>query len=385
MKNLQKGFVVPLLIAIIALLVIGGGVYIYENKKAEVPAYSTGTQIQTNNQIQSTSQSAPATSQNIPASVGKIIITSISPNPASPNQTVTIKGSGFSTTQPNTVVFSSSALMVGLRSVDGTTITFRPSDYSNLKSGLVYVVDSSAIASGQIIKGTLFLPETANSQFAGKSNAVLFTLASDINVGSVNLHSNIAVTGMQQYTDSNFGFSFWYPSGWVIQQPSSQQYISISGGTVIKTIVVGSASNPSNSIAVQEFTSSGMSITDNSSAGPAGNGSLSLTYFFDPTTHTWMMQDTDGENHTSIVTANVSTNTMGGLHLLRGNARFGDDFIIPLSAKNFLVVSSVQAGTIQEGLLAKTITATDPSVATPINQVGQVQIIQAELSAYTGQ
>jgi hypothetical protein len=37
MKNSQKGFVVPLLIAIIALLVIGGGVYIYENKKAEAP------------------------------------------------------------------------------------------------------------------------------------------------------------------------------------------------------------------------------------------------------------------------------------------------------------------------------------------------------------
>lgn len=33
MKNLQKGFVTPLIIAIIALLAVGGGAYIYVNKK----------------------------------------------------------------------------------------------------------------------------------------------------------------------------------------------------------------------------------------------------------------------------------------------------------------------------------------------------------------
>lgn len=38
MKNLQKGFVVPLIIAIIAVLAIGGGVYVYENKKEKTPA-----------------------------------------------------------------------------------------------------------------------------------------------------------------------------------------------------------------------------------------------------------------------------------------------------------------------------------------------------------
>ncbi|GEM_PF-2515064 len=36
MKNSQKGFVVPLLIAIIAVLAIGGGIYIYENTKTEI-------------------------------------------------------------------------------------------------------------------------------------------------------------------------------------------------------------------------------------------------------------------------------------------------------------------------------------------------------------
>jgi hypothetical protein len=37
MKNLQKGFVVPLIIAIVAVLTIGGGIY-YSQKKSEVPS-----------------------------------------------------------------------------------------------------------------------------------------------------------------------------------------------------------------------------------------------------------------------------------------------------------------------------------------------------------
>lgn len=42
MKNSQKGFVTPLLIGIIAILVIGGGIYIYNNKKAEKPQTDSG-------------------------------------------------------------------------------------------------------------------------------------------------------------------------------------------------------------------------------------------------------------------------------------------------------------------------------------------------------
>lgn len=54
MKNLKGGFVVQALVAIIALLVIGGGAYIYEIKKAEIPV-TTDIQVQQSNQIQQTS------------------------------------------------------------------------------------------------------------------------------------------------------------------------------------------------------------------------------------------------------------------------------------------------------------------------------------------
>ncbi len=192
----------------------------------------------------------------------------------------------------------------------------------------------------------------------------------------------ISVLGMTKYTDSSFGFSFWYPSSWIIKPTSSQPYIALRGGTIVKTVVIGPVNDSSNSIEIQEFTSFARSITDNSSAGPAGNGSLSLTYFFDPSTHTWMARDIDGSGATTTIAANVSINTMGGLHLLHGNARFGDDYIVPLSARNFLVISSVEVGTIQEGSLAQTIVATDPSVAIPLNIAGQIKTIQAEATAY---
>lgn len=50
MINNQKGFVVPLLLAIIAILVIGSGVYVYNNKKAETSTLSVDTEVQTTNQ-----------------------------------------------------------------------------------------------------------------------------------------------------------------------------------------------------------------------------------------------------------------------------------------------------------------------------------------------
>ena len=66
MKNQQKGFVVPLLVAIIALLVVSAGVYVYENKKAEVPIV-TNTEIQQPDQVQqqTNTQTLPVNTQTI--------------------------------------------------------------------------------------------------------------------------------------------------------------------------------------------------------------------------------------------------------------------------------------------------------------------------------
>jgi len=64
MKNSQKGFIAPILLIFIALLVVGGGVYIYENKKAEVPTViDTGTQQSNQNQQQTNTQTLPVSTQ----------------------------------------------------------------------------------------------------------------------------------------------------------------------------------------------------------------------------------------------------------------------------------------------------------------------------------
>ncbi len=53
----KKGFIVPLLLAVIALLVIGGGIYIYNNKKAEAPTV-VDTGVQQTNQVQQRTQTS---------------------------------------------------------------------------------------------------------------------------------------------------------------------------------------------------------------------------------------------------------------------------------------------------------------------------------------
>jgi hypothetical protein len=198
----------------------------------------------------------------------------------------------------------------------------------------------------------------------------------------------IAVAGMQQYTDTTLGFSFWYPSSWsVIANPPLQYAPVLSGGTVVKTIVVGLANSPTDGITISDFVSSGRSITDDTNPGPAGDTAHVIRYYFDVTSHTWMMEDypTSTSQTGTVTVADISANSMGGLHVLRGNARFGNDVILPLSANHFVVVSGTSPGGIQETYLANTVVAADPSVATPVSNAQQIQTIQAEMSAYTNQ
>ena len=62
MNDNQNGFVAPLIIAIITIIIIGDGVYIYENKKAGVPII-VGTEAPQLNQQQINTQTPPATEQ----------------------------------------------------------------------------------------------------------------------------------------------------------------------------------------------------------------------------------------------------------------------------------------------------------------------------------
>lgn len=77
MKNKNKGFIVPVLLGIIALLVIGGGIYIYKNEKVEAPIVPVDIETQTTTQTQQSttkkpSDSLPVSTNEIPNIIGKI-------------------------------------------------------------------------------------------------------------------------------------------------------------------------------------------------------------------------------------------------------------------------------------------------------------------------
>jgi hypothetical protein len=83
MKNLQKGFIVPVLLEIIAVLVIGGGVYIYESKKTETPpVVNNQNQLPNQNQQQTNTQTPVATQPKVSPdpTTTKPLITVVSEN-----------------------------------------------------------------------------------------------------------------------------------------------------------------------------------------------------------------------------------------------------------------------------------------------------------------
>jgi len=283
MKNQNnKGFIVPVLLGVIALLIIGGGVYVYENKKVEPP-----TPI--NNEVQPVNQVQQTDTQNSPV-----------------NQNTTLN----QPTQSNTV----------------------PS-----------------------------------------SNTV---------------STKITVNGMKQYTDSNFGFSFWYPSTWTVQETAMKG--AYAGGTVQKTLTIAPPSVPNvrngDAITIDEFYSPTreISIAKDLCSPMSGSSVAAHRYYFDTNTHTWMVEvpaytgqsERDGSQYSvpaSTKAADVSNNTMGGLHMLGAGC---SGTVIPLSAQNFVVFLFNSRNVGPDYInIAQTITATDPSVATPVSSNEQIKTI----------
>jgi len=102
MKNPQKGFVAPLLIGIIALLVIGGGVYVYETKKIYTPVVIDNSTLQSDQIQQTNTQNYSNNNQQNPT----IIRATPSSNPVSVKSPMAVSSSTASVTlniSPNTL------------------------------------------------------------------------------------------------------------------------------------------------------------------------------------------------------------------------------------------------------------------------------------------
>jgi hypothetical protein len=200
--------------------------------------------------------------------------------------------------------------------------------------------------------------------------------------------SQISVPGMSRYTDSGFGFSFWYPTSWkVTQRPVTDPTDSgwFQGGTIVKEFVLA---NPKASdddlpgVIIQEFSSSTNSITElgqTKSASPVG---ADQSYFFDGRTHTWMYKilssgADDGPPRTS--PADLSNNTMGGLHIFDGAQRHGANCIVVLSPSKFLVLATKDpGGDSLHQYLAKTVVAVGANAAKRTDVQQQTSAIYKE-------
>ncbi len=178
--------------------------------------------------------------------------------------------------------------------------------------------------------------------------------------------------GMIQYTDPDFGFTFWYPSSWQILPTTMKDTTSFPGGTLVKTLQVGSPGN----VMIYIVDSSARTITDeqNGHASPIGQ----TKYFFDSTSNQWMtaFPDSASEGSTrATTTADVSNTTMSGLIMLPSGRRF-DTSIIPLSTTIFLVVSD--GGGNNAAVLAKTTSL----IGVSVNPSVLSSALQTEATAY---
>lgn len=394
MKNSQRGFAVPFLLALIAFLVAGAGAYVYvEKKQGNNPStflnQATSTETVSNTETfgwKTYTNTQYGFSLNYP---GDLKVEENSSERAT-NSVFTVKiydanykapegtvGQQVRAEQKSVIINILENSDENLDSIKKIIALGEPKDKTSLWSEKVITVDGKnatfyALWSGLV--GPHYEGYLSNGKYifdlTSFQGDLLGQILSTFKFTPSNAPASISVPGMSKYTDAEFGFSFWYPSSWkvVAGQDSIRLYDSQGRDTDLGI----QKSVPAN----------GKLLLPGYACGPA-EGCADLTYYFDATIHTWMMQS----GTKAATPADVSVNTMGGLHMLNGNIRFGLGTVVPLSAHNFLKVGAAPGGlgggqrNFQD-YLARTIIATDPGVATSVSVAEQIKTIQAEKNAY---
>lgn len=189
----------------------------------------------------------------------------------------------------------------------------------------------------------------------------------------------ISVPGMSKYTDSDFGFSFWYPTSLQVKTVPVQNPNLYEGGTIKKSLEV---SKDQKTFTIEEFYSPSMTIKGETGC-PGGNCfTIPIKYYFDASAHIWMTTD-QGTSREKTIPATVAGNTMGGLSVF--DIRSGSDGrLIPLNTHSFLIVGS--RGGLSTPYLnpvysfVDTFATTDPSATKPASLAQQKQkVIRAGL------
>jgi len=393
MKN-QKGSAVVWVLILIVILIIIGGIYFYSRNSSVQTTTVSASQPTTGTQVPTVSINLNPANQNqvsTTTSTENLLITSISPSTVSAGQIVTVNGSGFSKTNPNNEVGMSwgkhNPTAIALTNSQNKTVQLSVATLPN-DNLLTFLVPSSPACIG-VERGcgssdpaSYFLDITPgvysvvveDGVTGVESNAVPLTI-----VATSTANTSTSVSGMTEYTDSSFGFSFWYPSSWTVSQVAVVDS-GLSGATTTKSLEVSDAQHDGFLIDEAVFPSGPITVP---------SGTCMASYNTDSRSGQWMQTVSRCDGATNIPTAYAtSSNTMGGLPVfLAQNGISSVSYIVPVdwatNEKTILVspIHSPQPEDITP--IVSTIIPTDSVMSSIIGSMAeQTQTIQAEAKAY---
>ena len=159
------------------------------------------------------------------------------------------------------------------------------------------------------------------------------------------------VPGMSRFTDTEFGFSFWYPAAWkVVDQPVADPTRNgwFPDAKIVKELAIRNPAAWDNEdqlpgVMIQELLAPrGLTELGRSkSASPVG---VDQKIFFDSGTRRWMFETlTESPDGTPPATSptEITRRTIGGLPIFWGATRGGAEVIVPLDGFHFLAISSL--------------------------------------------
>lgn len=179
-----------------------------------------------------------------------------------------------------------------------------------------------------------------------------------------------SIPGMSKETyndpDSGFNYSFWYPTGSFIK--SNQNPVTLADKQLnVNGVIIQPVNFPDGTVTTPQ-------------------GGCMAKYFFDATSGKWMQTISGCDSPTTTTVYDTSGNTMGGLPVFFSqNGLSSQSYIVPLSATSAQKALQISGPYSVLLPLVKTITATNPSAATPVSASAQQAIIHAEATAYAQQ
>jgi len=165
--------------------------------------------------------------------------------------------------------------------------------------------------------------------------------AKSTNISASNKLPAVYKDELAEYTDTQFGFSFYYPKGWTIDRQGTR--LSIKNPKMVEKVTDKSDPNwpgdDGEMVSITEVTASHVETEDLFST---------YNYAFDPSTNKWVYSEkTEGEGvpnglvYIATTTPPIKGTTVGSLPEYEGGSLHGSGTtIVPLSGNKVLILES---------------------------------------------